>query len=57
MKTETIGNSNNLIPIGISKNDKDKVFDLLLYKNHYALIKKLNVCWKTISKISSVEDF
>ena len=33
----------NLIPIEISKNDSDKVMDLLLYKNHYALIKKLNV--------------
>ena len=33
----------NLIPIEISKNDSDKVIDLLIYKNHYALIKKLNV--------------
>ena len=32
-----------LIPIGVSKNGSDKVFDLLIYKNHYALIKKLNV--------------
>ena len=30
----------NLIPIEISKNESDKVIDLLKYKNHYALIKK-----------------
>ena len=33
----------NLIPIEISKNDSDKVIDLIVYKNHYALIKKLHV--------------
>ena len=33
----------NLISIEISKNDSDRVIDLLIYKNHYALIKKLNV--------------
>ena len=33
----------NLIPIEISKNDSDKIVDLLIYKNHYALIKKLHV--------------
>ena len=33
----------NLIPIEISKNETDKVSDLLIYKNHYVLIKKLNV--------------
>ena len=33
----------NLIPIEISKNESDKVIDLLIYKNHYALIKKLHV--------------
>ena len=32
-----------LLPIGISKNESDRVVDLLIYKNHYALIKKLNV--------------
>ena len=32
-----------LIPIEISKNKSDRVVDLLIYKNHYALIKKLNV--------------
>ena len=32
-----------LIPIEISKNKSDKVIDLLIYKNHYALIKKLHV--------------
>ena len=33
----------NLIPIEISKIESDKVFDLLIYRNHYALIKKLHV--------------
>ena len=33
----------NLIPIEISKNESDNVFDLLFYKNHYAPIKKLHV--------------
>ena len=33
----------DLIPIEISKNESDNVIDLLIYKNHYALIKKLHV--------------
>ena len=33
----------NLLPIEISKNGSDKIVDLLIYKNHYALIKKLHV--------------
>ena len=33
----------NLIPIEISKNNSDRVIDLIFYKNHYALVKKLNV--------------
>ena len=33
----------NLLPIEISKNESDKVVDLLIYKNHYAPIKKLHV--------------
>ena len=32
-----------LTPIEISKNESDNVIDLLIYKNHYALIKKLHV--------------
>ena len=32
-----------LIPVEISKNESDKVIDLLIFKNHYVLIKKLNV--------------
>ena len=32
-----------LIPTEISKNESDIVIDLLIYKNHYALIKKLHV--------------
>ena len=35
--------SHKLIPIEISKNDSDRVIDLAIYKNHYALIKKLDV--------------
>ena len=33
----------NLIPIEISKNESDKVIDLLIYKNHYTLNKKIHV--------------
>ena len=33
----------NSIPKEISKNKSDRVVDLLIYTNHYALIKKLNV--------------
>ena len=32
-----------LIPIEISKNNSDRVIDLAIYKNHYVLIKKLDV--------------
>ena len=32
-----------LLPIEVSKNDSDRVIDLAIYKNHYALIKKLDV--------------
>ena len=33
----------NLLPTEISKNGSDNVIDLLIYKNHYALKKKLHV--------------
>ena len=33
----------NLIPIEFSKNESDRVVDLLIYKNHYTLIKNLHV--------------
>ena len=33
----------NLLPTEISKNESDNIIDLLIYKNHYALIKKLHV--------------
>ena len=32
----------NLIPTENRKNESDKVLDLIIYKNHYALIKKLH---------------
>ena len=32
-----------LIPIEVIRNDSDKVIDLAIYKNHYVLIKKLDV--------------
>ena len=32
-----------LIPIEVSKSDSDRVIDLAIYKNHYALIKNLIV--------------
>ena len=46
----------NLIPIEVSKNDPDKVIDSLIYKNHYALIKKLNVFLGDHQKILSLDD-
>ena len=33
----------NLIPIEKSKNESDRVVDLLIYKNHYVFLKKLHV--------------
>ena len=33
----------NLIFIEISKNKSDRIVDLLIYKNHFAVIKKMNV--------------
>ena len=45
-----------LIPIQISKNDSDKVINLMVYKNHYVLIKKLNMFLGDITKILSVDD-
>ena len=33
----------NLLPIEIGKKESHRVVDLLIYKNHYGLIKKLNV--------------
>ena len=33
----------NLIPIEISKNDSDRVIEVAIYKNHYALITNLDV--------------
>ena len=32
-----------LIPIEISKNESDRIIDLVIYKSHYALFKKLDV--------------
>ena len=32
-----------LIPVEVSKNNSDRVIDLAIYKNHYVLIKKLDV--------------
>ena len=45
----------NLIPIEISKNDSDRVIDLLIYKNRNALIKKLNVFLGDYYKYSFVD--
>ena len=33
----------NLIPFEISQNNSDRVLDLAIYKNQYALIRKSNV--------------
>ena len=35
-----------IIPIENSKNESDKVIDLLTYKNHYALIKKIKCIFR-----------
>ena len=40
-----------LVPIEISKNDSNRVIDLLLYENHYAFFKKLNVFLGDLHKI------
>ena len=32
-----------ILPIEVSKNNSDRILDLAIYKNHYALIKKLDV--------------
>ena len=45
----------NLIPIEISKNESDNVIDLLIYKNHYALIKKLHVFKEITTKVLYVD--
>ena len=42
----------NLIPIESRKSESDRVVDLLIYKNHYALIIKLNVFPRDNKKIS-----
>ena len=44
-----------LIPVEVSKKDSDRVIDLLIYKNHHALNKKLNVFLGDHHKTSSVE--
>ena len=39
-----------LLPIEFSKSDSDRVIDLLIYENHYALIKKINCHFKKSSQ-------
>ena len=39
-----------LLPIKVSKNERDEVIDLLIYKNHYVLIKKLDVFLGDLNK-------
>ena len=51
------------IPIESSKIDSDRVIDLIIYNNHYAIIKKLNVfqgdhhesfiCWRCLNSYTS----
>ena len=47
--------NHNLIPIEISKNESDNNIDLLIYKNLYALIKKLHVFLGDHNKILYVD--
>ena len=37
----------NLIPIQISKNESVKIIESLTKKNHYSLVKKINVLYKS----------
>ena len=39
-----------LVPSEVSQKDSDRVVDLLIYKNHHALIKKLNVFLGDLNK-------
>ena len=45
-----------LFPIKIIENDSDRVVDLLLYKNHYALSKELNIFQEIITESLYVDD-
>ena len=45
-----------LIPIEISRNNSDRVIDLANYKNHYVLIKKLDVFFGDRKKNLSVNN-
>ena len=47
--------THKIIPIEISKSDSDKFIDLIIYKNHYALIKKLIVFSGIFAKNLSVD--
>ena len=40
-----------LITIEVSKNDSDRVIDLLIYRNHYGVIKKIKVSFGDLKKI------
>ena len=42
--------NNKLLPIEVSKNESDRVIDLAIYKNHYVLIKKLDVFLGDLNK-------
>ena len=46
----------NLIPIELSINESDRVVDLLINKNQYALIKKMNVFLGGHKKFLYVDD-
>ena len=39
--------------IEVSKNESDRVFDLIICKNKYALIKKIDVFFKEIINVNS----
>ena len=41
---EGINRKHKLIPIEVIENNSETVIDLVIYKNHYALIRKLHVC-------------
>ena len=43
---ENINWKHKLIPIKVRENNSETVIDFLIYKNHYALIRKLHVIFR-----------
>ena len=52
---DQIKKRHRLTPIEVSENESNRVVDLLFYKNHYALIRKIIVFQEIIMNILSVD--